>query len=71
MKVLEMLFLARLNKQMHTFQDALQFAYRNGLEVEDGICFFSKPATESPFSSGSTMRMIFFFVCLFFISQVL
>ena len=60
MKVLERLLLAHLNKQVKTFQDPLQFAYRNGLGVEDAIIYLLQRAHSHLDQSGSTLRVMFF-----------
>ena len=60
MKVLERLLLAHLNKQVSTFQDPLQFAYRNGLGVEDAIIYLLHRAHSHLDQSGSTLRVMFF-----------
>merc|ERR1712035_43413 len=60
LKVLERLLLAHLNKQVKTFQAPLQFAYRNGLGVEDAIIYLLQRAHSHLDQSGSTLRVMFF-----------
>ena len=60
MKVLERLLLGHLNRQVKTFQDPLQFAYRPGVVKEDAIIYLVQWAHSYLAKAGSAVRIMFF-----------
>ena len=60
MKVFERLFLNKLRPLVHGFQDPLQFAYRNGIGVDDALLYMQNSIYSHLDKTSSYVRIMFF-----------